>query len=296
MKLKRTLLLFLAITLCFGLVACNSNEEEDPKILPKDLAAMTDEELIPVLLASYDDYTEPAVFSAQMSWLYRSGESVLAKMEGTIRSNGIDRMLERTYSVEATTKSESYIYYNGVCYVNDGTKTKSEGKNTDVFAYFESLYPKFGKVSDYNFVAKDLLRSEDESYSLVLYLPANSIADSADIVSPLTAAGNETPPVTMSDFSDIYLTLRFSPDGKLMGQTLGFDCKMNADGVVTDGSVLFRFDITSTDPAQGVVSAPDDASAYMQTDDNPFTPTTGSETDDAADSVTNEEDTSSDEE
>ncbi len=262
MKLKRILLLFLGIILCFGLVACGSDSGEDPEILRKDLASMTDEELIPELLNSYANYEEPAVFSAEMSWIYRSGEITIAEMEGKVLSNGVDRMMEMTCTVEDTTKSERYIYKDGVCYIDAETKTKMKWNRPEVVDYFTERYPSFGSVDDYNFVAKDLWRSDDGSYSLVLYLPANSIADSADILSPLTAVGNDTAPVTMSDFSDIYLTLRFSPEGKLIGQTLGFDCVMNADGVETEGTVTFRFFLSSENPFQTPISAPEDADTY----------------------------------
>lgn len=282
MKLKRFLLLFLASALCFGLTACDSDRGEAPEVSREDLASMTDKELIPVLLDSYADYEEPLVFSAEMSWVYRSGESVVAEMEGVVRRNGSDRMMERTCTVGEEVKTERYVYKNGVCYIHDGSKIKAEGTYAEVSDYFAERCPVFGKVDDYNFVAKDLLCSDDGSYSLVLFLPANSIADSADIISPLTAAGNETAPVTMSDFSDIYLTLRFSSEGKLTGQTLGFDCSMNADGIETEGSVLLRFSIVSTSATQLPVSAPEDESLYSDGKGDLFSGTDSTEPEDSA--------------
>lgn len=291
MKVKRLLILLLTGILCFGLVACNSGMGEDPETVRKDLAALSDAELIPVLLKNYGEYTEPAVFAAEMSWVYRSGESVIASMEGTVRTNGVDRMLTVTRTVEEVSKSESYIHNGGVFYMNADSKTKISAESADVAAYFATLYPSFGKVDDYNFTDNDLLRSEDGTYSLVLFLPANGIASSADITSPLTAVGNETVPVTMSAFTDIYLTLRFSADGKLTGQTLGFDCKMTADGVETEGTVLFRFHITSVDPVQTPISAPDDVASYAEAASDPF-----GESSDSSDDQAAGEDTSSDEE
>ncbi len=272
MKLKNVLLLCLALTLCLGLAACNSGAGEDPETVRKDLAGMTDADLIPLLLENYASYAEPAVFSAEMSWSYRNGDVVIASMEGTVRSTGVDRLLSRTCTVGEDSKTASYVYSGGVCYINAGTKTKTSAEGAAVAAYFASLYPAFGKVSDYNFQDKELLRSEDGTYSLVLFLPANGIADSADIIAPLTEAGNDAAPVTMSDFSDIYLTLRFSSEGKLIGQTLGADCEMTAEGIESEGTLLLKFSITSSDPVQNPVSAPDDAASYKDAQTDPFAP------------------------
>ncbi|MBO5249039.1 MAG: hypothetical protein J6B54_07150 [Clostridia bacterium] len=271
MKLKHWMIILLSGVLCLGLVACGG-QEQVPEITKEDLAAMTDDALIPVLLENYEKYSAPNTYSAEMSWTYRSGESVIASMTGTVCSDGLGIALTRTCTVGEQSKKESYVYSNGMCYISGSEKSKAAADRDEVDAYFEKLLPVFGEVSGYNFVENDLLRSEDGTYSLVLFLPANGIADSANITAPLTAAGNATAPVEMSNFSDIYLTLRFSAEGHLTGQTLGFDCKMTADGVETEGTVLLRFVITSTDATQPLVSVPQDADQYANADPNPFRP------------------------
>lgn len=261
MRLKHLLLPLLAVLLCLGLTACGTTTEAPEKVR-KDLAAMTDEQLIPVLLENYSDGQEPTIFSAEMSWLYRSGETVIAEMEGTTRRNGNDRMLSVTYTVGETSKQEEYVYRDGICYVNAGTKRKASKSAEEVAAYFATLSPVFGKASDYNFARKDLLRSDNGTYTLVLSSPAGGIPDSADIIKPLTAAGNKTAPVTMSGFSDLYLTLFFSAEGTLLGQTLGFDCNMDDDGAVTEGTVLLQYAITSTSVAQLPIPLPAESDTY----------------------------------
>lgn len=271
MKLKHWMIVLLAGALCLGLAAC-SGQEQAPEITKEDLAAMTDDALTSALLENYEKYSAPKVYSAEMSWIYRSGESVLASMTGTVCSDGSDASLIRTCTVGEQSKKESYVYSNGMCYINGSEKSKAAADREEIDAYFEERLPVFGAVPDYNFVESDLLRSEDGTYFLVMFLPANGIADSADVTGPLTAAGNATPPVEMSNFSDIYLTLRFSAEGSLTGQTLGFDCKMTADGVETEGTVLLSFVITSADAARPLVSPPEDADQYANADPNPFRP------------------------
>ena len=269
MKLKNLFLLLFVTILCLGLVACGS-VENDPEAVRKDLAAMTDEQLIPVLLDKYSKDQEPSVFSAEMSWLYRSGETVIAEMKGTFRRNGVDRALNATYTVEEKSKTKEVVYRDGICYVNAGTKRKATKSEAEVTAYFKTLYPSFGNVADYNFTRKDLLRSDNGTYTLVLSSPANGMVSSADIITPLTAVGNKTAPITMSAFSDVYLSLFFSAEGTLMGQTLGFDCKMDADGVVTEGTVLFRFSITSTSVTQLPIAVPEGSDSYATATEDLF--------------------------
>lgn len=270
MKIKKFLLLFLAAALCLSLGACGETPDLDEE-LRKDLSAMSDNDLTSTLLANYEAYEEPGVFVGEYSWLYRSGDTVVASMTGSVRSNGAARTLTRTAAVGESSRAETYTYAGGVCYFHHD-KIKASAEPDAVTAYFAKLYPQFGKASEYYFARKDLLRSEDGTYLLVLSSPSAGIAPSADITAPLTAAGNETAPVTLSGFSDIYLTLRFSAEGKLTGQTLGFDCKMTADGIETEGEVLFKFRITSTDPVQNVISAPDGADAFEIPESDPFAP------------------------
>lgn len=270
MKFKKILFLLLAMALCLSLAACGETPDED-EALRKDLTAMSDEELTATLLANYEAYEEPGVFVGETSWLYRSGDSVVASMTGSVRSNGAARTLTRTVTVGESSRTETCTYVGGVCYFHHN-KTKASAEADQVSACFAARYPQFGKVSEYYFARKDLLRSEDGTYLLVLSSPSAGIAPSADITGPLTAAGNETAPVTLSGYSDIYLTLLFSAEGKLTGQTLGFDCKMTADGIETEGEVLFKFRITSTDPVQNVISAPDGGDAFGAPETDPFAP------------------------
>ena len=270
MNFKKILLLFLAAALCLSLGACGETPDED-EALRKDLSAMSDQELTATLLANYEAYEEPGVFIGEVSWLYRSGDSVIASMTGSVRSTGAARTMTRTASVGESTRTETYTYVGGVCYFHHD-KIKASAEPDAVSAYFAARYPQFGRVSEYYFARKDLLRSEDGSYLLVLSEPSADVAPSADITGPLTAAGNETPPVTLSGVTDLYLTLCFSAEGKLTGQTLGFDCKMTADGIETEGEVLFQFRITSTDPVQNVISAPDGSDAFETPDTDPFAP------------------------
>ncbi len=290
MKLKRLFLLFLAVTLCFGLAACGSEEGQDPETIRKDLASMTDEQLIPILLDNYSKGQEPAVFSGEMSWLYRSGDTVIAQMEGITRRNGVNRTLEVTYTVGEESKKEEYVYYDGICYVNAGKKQKAAKTEGEVSSFFATRYPSFGYVADYDFAKKDLLRSDNGIYTLVLSAPAGGIVDSADIIKPLTAAGNKTAPITMSGFTDIYLTLSFSADGILMGQTLGFDCQMDADGVVTEGTVLFRYSITSASAEQVQISAPQESDSYTDTTEDFFAQAENSVTTDDSDDTSSADD------
>lgn len=292
MKIKHFLFFLFVAIICVGLSACGG-VEEDPETVRKDLAAMTDEQLIPTLLDNASKNLEPTVFSAEMSWVYRSGEAVIAEMSGTVRRNGTDRALTVTYTVEEESKTEEYVYRDGICYVNAGTKRKAAKSETEVLTYFKTLYPSFGNVADYNFTRKDLLRSDNGTYTLVLSAPANGIADSADILSPLTAVGNQTAPVTMSSFTDIYLTLFFSAEGSLMGQTLGFDCKMDADGVVTEGTALFRFAVTSISVAQLPISVPAESDSYTNTTDDVFAPSEDLPAADVTDDADGSNDTSS---
>ncbi len=268
-KLLISFLLLLAV--CGSFVACGTPKEPVPEISREELAEMDDEELISVLLERYAQYTEPAVFSAELSYRYRSGDTMLAQMEGTVRSNGVDRILSLTRTVKGKDSSENYVQHNGMCYLNNGTKkTKGACESADAAAYFTSFYPTFGTVSDYNFAQQDLLRGDDGAFFLVLSIPANGVADSVDYVTPLTFAQKEDEPVTLSDFSQVYLTLRFSSEGKLTGQTLGFDCKINSDGAVTEGDVLFTFALISTAAVQTPISAPDGAESYESVTKLPF--------------------------
>ncbi len=277
--MRRTILiLLLGIALCFGFSACHSESEPNPEVSRQQLAAMEDDRLILLLLEQYAVYTEPAVLSAEMSWSYRSGDTVIASMTGEIRSTGVDRKMSLTRTAQGKTVAESYIYSNGVCYFNQGEKKKATAESGEVASYFRKRYPSFGAVADYGFTGKELLRGDDGSYSLVLFAPANGIPASADILSPLSLAptgtagnsGEGGESVEMTDFSDIYLTLIFSSEGKLLGQTLGFDCKMISDGVETEGTGILKFRIRSTDPIQPPIPTPDDAESYKEAKDNPF--------------------------
>lgn len=271
MKRKTWISLILTCMIVFSLAACGTSQEPSSEISGEELARMTDTELIPVLLERYAQYGEPSVFSAEISYLYRSGDTVFARMEGTVRSNGVDRVLSLSRTVEGKERQEQYVSHNGMCYLNDGTKKiKGACESDDAAAHFASFYPSFGIVSDYNFAKKDLLRGDDGAFFVVLSIPANGVADSADCQTPLTLAQKEGETVTLSDFSQIYLTLRFSPEGVLTGQTLGFDCKINSDGAVTEGNVLFRFAVTSTAAVQTPISAPDDAATYESLTVLPF--------------------------
>lgn len=262
---RNFLLILLAVMLCFTLAACNgapSEEGESPRL---DLTDMTDEQVMDTLLEQYASYQEPAVFSATMSWSYRSGDSVVASMEGTVRSNGPDRVLASVRTVDGTSVRADAVYSGGTLYVNQGEKVQCSLESKDAIDYFASFYPIFGTAQSFDFAQRDLLPSDDGTYALVLSRPQNGMGDS-DILTPLTAVGNQEAPVTLSNFSDVYLTLRFAADGSLVGQTLGFDCHMTADGVVTEGTVLFKFTIVSTDPVQTPISAPEDKASYSVVD------------------------------
>lgn len=271
MRGKLWISVFLLFAVCCSFVACGTPQEPSPEISREELAEMDDEALISVLLEKYAQYTEPAVFSAEMSYRYRSGDTVLAQMNGTVRSNGVDRILTLTRTVKGADSQENYVQHNGMCYLNDGDKkTKGACESVDAAAYFATFYPTFGAISEYNFAKKDLLRGDDGAFFLVLSIPANGVADSVDCAAPLTLAQKEDEAVTLSDFSQIYLTLRFSAEGDLTGQTLGFDCKINSDGAVTEGDVLFSFSLTSTAAVQTPISAPDGAESYESVTKLPF--------------------------
>lgn len=264
--MKRNFLwILLAVFLCVSLAACNGAAPEDSESPRLDLTDMTEEQVIDTLLEKYESYQEPAVFSATMSWSYRSGDTVVASMEGTVRSNGTDRVLTSVRTVENTSARADVVYSGGTLYVNHGGKTQCSMEKDAVVRYFEGFYPSFGSAQSYDFAQRDLLPSDDGTYAIVLSNPQKGMGD-GDIAAPLIAAGNETAPVTLSNFSDIYLTLRFGADGSLIGQTLGFDCDMTADGVVTEGTVLFKFSIRSTDPVQTPISAPEDKASYSVVD------------------------------
>lgn len=271
MREKLWISVLLLLTVCCFFAACGAPQSPSTDISGEELAEMADGELISVLLEKYAQYEEPAVFSAEFSYRYRSGNTVLSQMEGTVRSNGVDRILSLTRTVEGADSQETYVQHNGICYLNDGTKkTKGACESVDAATYFASFYPSFGKVSDYNFAKQDLMRGDDGAFFLVLSIPANGVADSVDYQTPLTLAQKEGETVTLSDFSRIYLTLCFSSEGDLTGQTLGFDCKINSDGAVTEGDVLFSFALTSTAAVQTPISAPEGVESYESQTVLPF--------------------------
>ncbi len=265
MKWYRIFAVLLAVVLCLGLTACGGGEEI-PEVSKEDLSAMTDAELIPLLLDRYASYTEPRAFAGEMSQIYRSGDSVIASMQGSFRSNGVDRTMTVTSSAGDKSKTAVYTFSGGVFYASDGEAYQCPATEEQVVSYFSGKYPSFGAVSEYGFVRKDLLRSDNGEYTLVLSGPVNALGN-ADVTGLLTAWES---PVTLSSFSEIYLTLWFSPEGDLRGQTLGFDCKMTTDGIETEGTVRFQFLIRSVDPVQPPISAPEGAESYKTAEKSPF--------------------------
>ncbi|MBQ1966275.1 MAG: hypothetical protein II348_06305 [Clostridia bacterium] len=268
-NVKKILVLLLAALLCFAVTACGTpSEEEVPEISKEELSAMTDDALIAFLLDRSASYREPQVFEAEMSYRYTSGDATVTSMAGTVRSNGIDRIMTFDRTVGDTTKSLTYIYKNGTMYWNDGGQYRYEAESAQAAEYFAKQYPSFGTVSSYGFARKDLLRSEDGDYHLVLSSPANGVGN-ADLPSPLALLG-ENEKMELSSFSDVYLSLWFSSEGALLGQSLGLDCKMTNDGVITEGTVLFRFAIRSVEPVQNPISEPDNAESYTTAKTSPF--------------------------
>lgn len=268
MKLNQWICLLLAGVMCLCVTACGRSESEDASLLTKkELSIMTDEELISLLLKNYSAYAEPRVFAGEMSYKYRSGDTVIASMTGSVRSNGTDRIMTVQRKTGDLEKTVTYTHKNGILYWNDGANLQYSAESEQVISYFSAMYPSFGTVSEYGFARKDLLRSEDGDYFVVLSQPANGVGN-ADVVSPLASLKE---PVELSSFSEIYLTLRFSSEGSLMGQSLGFDCKMTSDGAVTEGTVLFQFVIHSVEPVQLPISEPENVESYKTAEQSPFT-------------------------
>lgn len=268
MKGKQWFALLLAGLLCLSVTACGGSEEI-PEISKEELSAMADEELISFLLDRSASFQEPQVFEAEMSYRYTSADTTVTSMSGTVRSNGIDRIMTFDRTVGDTTESLTYIYKNGTMYWNDGGLYRYDVESEQAAEYFAKQYSYFGTVSSYGFARKDLLRREDGYYHLVLSSPANGVGD-ADLLSPLGWL-EEDQAVTLSSYSDVYLSLCFSSEGHLVGKTLGLDCKMTNDGVVTEGSVVYHFRIRSVEPVQNPISEPDNAESYEIPKASPFT-------------------------
>ncbi len=263
MKLHRILLLLLSVALLFSVVACASTPEEEAEELRKDLAALEDEALIDALVKSYENYKEPAVFAAEFSEVMTIADAKILEMKGIVRSTGVDSMMNYTAKIAGVTAESSLVYTNGILYMNvAGTKLKyaTKGDNTLAQDEIQENYPEFLNLKEGNFAKRDLLRSDNGTYTVVFSQSSLSVED-------LDLPSSEG--VEFTGFSDLYLTLSFSSEGKLMGQTFGMDLQMTADGIETTGSFVVKFLITSTDPVQTLISAPEDGDKYQLLEELP---------------------------
>ncbi len=255
--MKRWLLLLLVGVLLLSCVACAPSGEEAPEALQQNLATLSDEELIEILIKNYETYQEPAVFAAEMSCLLTVADVSALKMTGTVRSTGADRKLNLTLKTVAGTVETAAVYHNGMLYLDvGGVKTKYDCREDETLAQeqIKEWYPVFVTLQEGNFGRRDLLRSDNGTYTLVFSAPADNMG------ATLPETGEDG--VEILSLSDSYLTLFFSSEGKLLGQTFGTDMKVNSDGIETEAEYTVKFLITSTDPVQNPISVPDDAEEY----------------------------------
>ncbi len=263
MKLHRIFLLLLSLALLFSFVACAPSPQEAEEELRKDLAALEDETLIDTLIKNYENYEEPAVFAAEFSEVMTVADAKILEMEGAVRSTGADSILDCTAEIAGVSAQISMVYSNGILYMDAaGTKVKYDTKGDNALAQgqIQENYPEFVDLKEGNFAKRDLLRSDSGSYTVVFSQPEIGVED-------LDLPASEG--VEFTGFSDVYLTLTFSSEGKLLGQTFGMDLQMTADGIETTGSFVMKFLITSVDPVQTPISAPEDADKYQLVEELP---------------------------
>lgn len=289
---KKILLLFLAGVLCFCLAACSPTDGEALEITGKDLAEKTDEEVISILLAKYEAYNPSAFeFSYTMHGIISDPEMEDVFCQG-VSLQAADGSMSFVRTGEDGTVMESCIYVDGILYLYDGTEkvqySLSRQGAVDQFSSQYTFY--FEDLKDYT--ARVLLRSEDGSYRIVLSAPNEAAMLRWKEQEFYVEETDDTPAESVTDYREIYLSLRFSSEGVPTGAALGFDYTWTYDGVDLQVRNTQTWQVVSTDGATISVSAPEDADDYEEgsvpEDTDSHTDSHGSSASDDSDETTDE--------
>lgn len=253
MTLKKILALLLTGILCLSLCACNGGE--GPEMDAQSLAELSDGEIIEILKKNYGEFSPTAVsYDGEMT--FRVSDQVIYSSSSLVLINGTNRTSTTTVTVPENTKPVTMTLFDGTWYVeSDGQKVKYPQTEADEVEEYPFL---FDNLEDFS--QNTLLRGEDGFYYLIFHgLTEEKSAFLKDYVNS-SLSQEET--VTVKGFSDPYVTLTFSSEGKFTGSALGMTYTMSQDGVDTPVEAKIEFRIRSTHAAEVVISLPSDAEAY----------------------------------
>lgn len=247
--LKKVVLLLLLWCFCLSLAACAPSGD------PSQPAEKSDEEMISSLLADCKGLDLPNIsykteFSVEIPG---QGSFVL---EALVSVKGPSCAMEQTLSLMGQTATTAYCYSDGIFYA---TTAQGNVKSSleDPALVKEAVRADF-LLAPTLFTEKRLLRSEDGSFYVVL-----SQADPAsheEIAQQLAVMGE----LKFSSLSDIYTSLHFSSDGKLLGGVSGFTMTLLDGGSEFQVEVEGVHEVLSLDPSQITVTVPENADAYAE--------------------------------
>ena len=250
--IKKVILLLLLGCFCISLAACApSGEASQPSAGEK-----SDEEIIALLLADCQGLDLPDISYHTEFSLEIPGQGSLS-LEALVSVKGQDRSMEQTVSLLGQSATMAYCYTDGVFYVTSAQGNVKSSLEDPVLVK-EAVRADF-LLAPTLFTEKRLLRSEDGSFYVVL-----SQADPAsheEIARQLAVLGGE---MQFSSLSDIYTSLHFSPDGKLLGGVSGFTMTLLDGGSEFHVEVEGVHEVLSLDPSLIAISVPENADSYIE--------------------------------
>lgn len=257
--MKRFFAILLLVCMSFSLAACSQEPEREKE----DLSKLSDEKIVERLLSDYRKAKYPVVQYEGSVFVTVAQTTLEMRYEASV--NGTD-LSYKAFAEEETQPVLSVVCVNGTVYLDMmGVKTKTA--DTDLVASYAEL-PFVLEDLDV-FAKKDLLRTENDAYVLVLSEPSDAFIGQYGledmIESQLPSEDGEDDseaPIEIRSLEGTFVSIVFSTAGEVQQLTVGVSARVLYDGEEMDLSMEAVYDILSRDAASVVVTAPSDASEY----------------------------------
>lgn len=257
--MKRFFAILLLVCMSFSLAACSQEPEREKE----DLSKLSDEKIVERLLSDYRKAKYPVVQYEGSVFVTVAQTTLEMRYEASV--NGTD-LSYKAFAEEETQPVLSVVCVNGTAYLDMmGVKTKTA--DTDLVASYAEL-PFVLEDLDV-FAKKDLLRTENDAYVLVLSEPSDAFIGQYGledmIESQLPSEDGEDDseaPIEIRSLEGTFVSIVFSTAGEVQQLTVGVSARVLYDGEEMDLSMEAVYDILSRDAASVVVTAPSDASEY----------------------------------